>query len=56
MAWADATAYSEAVQNPRLAFLQPDLQEGILKRWWKDASGWSEENERLGLYDMHGNA
>jgi hypothetical protein len=30
MAWADATAYSEAVQNPRLAFRDAELHEGEL--------------------------
>ncbi len=30
MAWADATAYSEAVQNPRLAFRDAELHQGEL--------------------------
>jgi hypothetical protein len=30
MAWADATAYSEAVQNPRLAFRDAELHDGEL--------------------------
>jgi formylglycine-generating enzyme required for sulfatase activity len=30
MAWAEATAYSEAVQNPRVAFRDAELQDGEL--------------------------